>query len=233
MNDSQPAWSPDGTKLVFVRHLTQPVPRGRTAMFLINADGSGERRLTPWNLNAGDHPDWSPDGHRILFRSNFYNPPENAVSNIYTIRPDGTGLTRLTHATAGDQYLSSSYSADGKWITFGIVRGASKDARAAVYVMRANGTGADSSHTRTSGTARPTGARNRNASEPPPRGLARLRPGLASGSRFLPPLTGVAAARGMPTGRSESCNLNSSASSKGSDSPDRLLLVLPRDGVGS
>lgn len=110
MNDSQPAWSPDGTRLVFVRHLTKPVPRGRTAMFLVNADGSGERQLTPWSLTAGDHPDWSPDGKRILFRSNFYNAPPNAISNIYTIRPDGTGLTRLTRATAGDQYLSSSYS---------------------------------------------------------------------------------------------------------------------------
>ena len=141
INDSQPAWSPDGTKLVFVRYMTQPQPRGRTAIFVINADGRGEHQLTPWKLLAGDHPDWSPDGKRILFRSNSYGAPPNALSNIYTIGADGSGLAQITHARPGDQYLSSSFSPDGKWITFGMVRGTGKDARADVYVMRANGTG--------------------------------------------------------------------------------------------
>ena len=77
---------------------------------------------------------------RILFRSNFEGGP-NVLSNIHTIRPDGTGLTKLTRAQPGQQYLSSSFSADGKWITFGLVRGPGKDERADVYIMRANGTG--------------------------------------------------------------------------------------------
>jgi TolB protein len=138
MDDGQPGWSPDGTKVAFVRHLAQPQPRGRTAIFVIGADGTGERQLTPWTLNAGDHPEWSPDGTRILFRSNPWGGP---VSNIYTIRADGTGLTQLTHARLGQGYLSSSFSPDGRWITFGLSRGSGKKETAAVYVMRANGTG--------------------------------------------------------------------------------------------
>jgi TolB protein len=138
MDDSEPAWSPDGTKIAFVRHLAQPQPRGRTAIFIIGVDGTGERQLTPWALNAGDHPDWSPNGTRILFRTNPWGGP---VSNIYTIRDDGTGQTQLTHARPGQGYLSSSFSPDGKWITFGMSRGAGKNKTAAVYVMRANGTG--------------------------------------------------------------------------------------------
>jgi Tol biopolymer transport system component len=87
VSDDEPGWSPDGTKLVFVRHMSQPPPRGRLALFLINSDGTGERQLTPSALQAADHPDGSPDGKRILFRSNVDAGP-NALSNIHTIRPD-------------------------------------------------------------------------------------------------------------------------------------------------
>jgi dipeptidyl aminopeptidase/acylaminoacyl peptidase len=92
-----PQWSPDGTRIVFQRKNTRALPQNQTAIYVINADGTGERRVTPWNLRAGDHPDWSPDGRRILFSSNFEAGP-NVSANIYTIRPDGTGLTQLTHA---------------------------------------------------------------------------------------------------------------------------------------
>jgi Tol biopolymer transport system component len=141
MDDDMAAWSPDGTKVAFVRHLAQPQPHGRTAIFVIGTDGSGERQLTSWALNAGDHPDWSPDGTRILFRSNSRSGPAGAPSNIYTIGADGTRVTQLTHARVGTGYLSSSFSPDGKWITFGMSRGTGKKQTAAVYVMRTNGTG--------------------------------------------------------------------------------------------
>src|SRR3712207_1899719 len=62
--------SPDGRRIAFER-LTSPIarPRLRRAVYVMNTDGTGVRRLTPWRLNAGDGPDWSPDGSRILFRS--------------------------------------------------------------------------------------------------------------------------------------------------------------------
>src|SRR6266511_1599105 len=39
------------------------------AIYIVNADGTNLRRVTPWRLKAGDHPDWSPDGTSILFRT--------------------------------------------------------------------------------------------------------------------------------------------------------------------
>ena len=76
------AWSPDGKRLVFEAG-TSPrgEPANSLALFVVNADGSGLRRLTPWSLNAGDRPDWSPDGELILFKA----PAKGQHGNLYTI----------------------------------------------------------------------------------------------------------------------------------------------------
>jgi Tol biopolymer transport system component len=116
--DSQVQWSPDGKRLVFVRHNITAKPAGKGAVFVVNADGTRLRRITPWEMSAGDGPDWSPDGSRILFRApetdDFLN------SDMYTIRANGTGLKRLTHVPPGTKLYSSSFSPDGTSITFGL-----------------------------------------------------------------------------------------------------------------
>lgn len=52
--DSHPRWAPDNQRLVFVR-----VVDGRSQLFVINANGSGEARLS---IGPGQHtsPSWSP-----------------------------------------------------------------------------------------------------------------------------------------------------------------------------
>jgi Tol biopolymer transport system component len=133
--DHDPVWSPDGARIAFMRWNSTASPPNGKAIFVVDADGSGLRRVTPWELDAGDHPDWSPDGRRILFRS-----PSSKIfgSNIYTIRPDGTGLTQLTRFGGNVEVLSSSYSSDGKWIVFSRSgRGGLPD----LFVMRTDGTG--------------------------------------------------------------------------------------------
>ena len=59
---SDPAWSPDGRKLAFVRlsaDLGEPI-------YVVNADGSGLRRLTRGPALDAD-PAWSPDGRKLAF----------------------------------------------------------------------------------------------------------------------------------------------------------------------
>jgi Tol biopolymer transport system component len=133
--DTEPVWPPDGKRIAFVRHNSTARPRNKRAIFVINADGSGQRRLTPWRLDAGDHPDWSPDGKRILFRS----PSENfAGSNLYTVRPNATGLRQLTRFGRPVQMFSASYSPDGKSIVFAKTgRGRLPD----LFAIRPDGTG--------------------------------------------------------------------------------------------
>jgi TolB protein len=130
-----PLFSPGGSQFVYVR-ANSPLakPALKHALFVVRADGSGQRRITPWSLDAGDSPDWSPHGKLIVFRS-----PASSFegSQVYVVRPDGTGLRQLTRFKAGTTVLSYSFSPDGKWIAF------SKSGRSGepdVFVMRANGT---------------------------------------------------------------------------------------------
>jgi TolB protein len=59
---SSPAWSPDGSQLLFVSHGNNVPSR----IFEIAADGSGLRQLTfGWRDAQG--PAWSPDGRHIAF----------------------------------------------------------------------------------------------------------------------------------------------------------------------
>jgi TolB protein len=130
-----PLFSPGGSQFVYVR-ANSPLakPALKHALFVVRAHGGGQRRITPWALDAGDSPDWSPNGRLIVFRS-----PASSFegSQVYVVRPDGTGLRQLTRFKAGTIVLSYSFSPDGKWITFAKSgRGGEPD----VFVMRANGT---------------------------------------------------------------------------------------------
>jgi TolB protein len=75
-------------------------------VYVVNADGTGLRRLT---TNPGDDfdPSWSPDRTRIAFRSERSGEPE-----IWVMTADGTEQRRLT---AG---FSPAWSPDGTLIAF-------------------------------------------------------------------------------------------------------------------
>jgi Tol biopolymer transport system component len=85
--NGSPDWSPDGSQIVFFSE--RDYPGGyRSAIYLMAADGSGQRRLID---GQGAEPRWSRDGRWIAFES-----VRGGGFGIYAMHPDGSGLTRLT-----------------------------------------------------------------------------------------------------------------------------------------
>jgi Tol biopolymer transport system component len=114
--DHDPSYSPDGSKIVFSSNRNDPggVSGGHYEIYIMNADGSSQTRLT--NTSAVDtsfEPSFSLDGKRIVF--SFFH---NSNLDIYTMKPDGTDLRRLTTDPAFDRFPSFSPDSAGSYIAF-------------------------------------------------------------------------------------------------------------------
>jgi TolB protein len=122
---SDSVWSPDGRMIAFVRLNT------RHGVYVVNADGSGVRNLTPKPRGAVyAAPAWSPDGRNIAFARE-----RDGNSEIYLMNADGSGQRNLTLDPAYDG--DPAWSPDGKKLTFV----SNRDGRFEVYVMKADGSG--------------------------------------------------------------------------------------------
>ncbi|MER7585837.1 hypothetical protein [Kitasatospora sp. NPDC097691] len=134
---SNPSWSPDGKQLTFeYRTSATGQPANSRAIYVVSADGTGLRQLTPWELRAGDRADWSPDGTRILFTTYPAGPDNAPGGGIYTIHPDGTAIGALTPAPSDAFYGAAAYAPDGQSIVF---TQAPAGAGADLYSMRPDG----------------------------------------------------------------------------------------------
>jgi TolB protein len=112
-------WSPDGKRLVFYRARAKSDGTIQTAIFIVDVDGSNLRRLTPWDMLAGD-PDWSPKGDLIVFSTYPLREFESSdPSELYTMRPDGSGIKALTsNGEDGPRATEPRWTPDGKAILY-------------------------------------------------------------------------------------------------------------------
>jgi hypothetical protein len=107
--DQYPAWSPDGSRIAF-----QSTRDGISGIFVINADGSGLRRVTYTTGGIDYDPTWSPDGARIAFIKLDSNTDPNPT-DIYVVNADGSNLTKLTNASRD---WAPVWSPDGSRLAF-------------------------------------------------------------------------------------------------------------------
>jgi len=132
--DEAPSWSPSGQRIAFERFDRQT---DHQALFTIDVDGTGIRRITPWRLDASQ-PDYSPNGRWIMFRS---HEESDTQGNVWLVRPNGLHRHAITHTPDGSgKWQSGSFSPNGHRITAAKAPGEGAAGNADVYVMNVDGT---------------------------------------------------------------------------------------------
>ena len=107
--ERDPSWSPDGTGLVYA---ARTAPGEPFRIFVARADGSGREQLTSQKAGSDTAPVWSPDGTRIAFVSD----RDGGFPELYLMNADGTGVKRLTTNALID--ANPSWSPDGTRVVF-------------------------------------------------------------------------------------------------------------------
>lgn len=125
--DQKPAWSQDGTMLIFESHRLSNGDTERE-IYRMNSDGSGQVNLT--NSPSFEFAyEWSPDGSKILYSASSVDPMN--ANGIYVMNTDGSNKIQLDSGSNG------VWSPDGRKIAY---TGSGSDSRGDIYVMDSDGT---------------------------------------------------------------------------------------------
>ena len=130
--DTDPSWSPDGTKIVFVSNRDQS-----SQIYTMNADGSSQTRIT-FTGSEKWGPSWSPDGTKIAFSSRSSNITQISVVDLNTkVEKDIT--KNLITSTSWENEGYPKWSPDGKKIVYWQHLDGDKGKPSEIYLIDSDG----------------------------------------------------------------------------------------------
>jgi Tol biopolymer transport system component len=131
---ASPTWSPDSNQLAFSSTDLARRSSTATAIYVVNADGTGLARLTSPRQNVEDiEPAWSPDGTQIAFeRDNFAD--DRFRFSVIVMNADGTSQRVLTPKSIAA--YTPTWSRDSHKISF---EGGTGVMHGEIYVMNRDG----------------------------------------------------------------------------------------------
>ena len=125
------AWSPDGSRLAFVREDST----GLDQIWVMDSDGRNVRQLTTLELSSSDSPKngpkWSPDGQWIAFTLGMMEPRE-----VFMVTADGSQVLNVTNTSGVDENFLD-WSPDGQRLLIRVLDGSNPG----VYLVNLDGSG--------------------------------------------------------------------------------------------
>ncbi len=117
-DDSEPAWSADSKRIVFVSNRTKTPDRNRnTDLWIVNLEDDD---MEPQQLTASTttdaSPSWSPDGRTVVYTSTVADAlPIYAIPQLTVVDVE-TGATAVNPSLLETQVFEPRYTADGRSI---------------------------------------------------------------------------------------------------------------------
>jgi Tol biopolymer transport system component len=113
--DSQPRFSPDGSKIVFVSDRS-----GDENIWIASRDGSNPKAITKGKSTRYWSPEWTPDGHYIIVSKSGSGGPATSGTQLWLYHVDGGSGVNLTGSEERRQLnpLGAAFGKDDRFVYY-------------------------------------------------------------------------------------------------------------------